>query len=71
MPRNAKTKISTIRNNEFVQLTPDEQKQVDSMDKIQARRDIAKATRGLTHKGRPLPDHLRKAIEEADKRRTP
>jgi hypothetical protein len=68
MPQKSKGRISIIREGEFIELAPDEQKQVDSIDKAQASRDRRKIRAKLTHKGRPLPEHLRSQIEELDRK---
>ena len=60
-------RISVIRQGEFVELTPDEQKTVTTIEHAEERRVAAKVKSVLTHKGRPLPEHIQKAIEKMEK----
>ena len=64
-------RISIIRNNEFQDLDEVEARTVRTLEnKEKAKVRDADAGK-LTYKGRPLPDHNQRAIDEADKRRTP
>ena len=59
-------RISVMREGgESTKLTPDEQKTINSLQREQDGKDRRKVASKLTHKGRPLPEHIQKAIEEA------
>ena len=63
-----KSRISVIRNDEFVELDDADILAIVAMENKQKRRAAAKLEGKLTYKGRPLPDHIQKAIDEADRK---
>ncbi len=75
MPKEAKPKIihqgriSVMGiDGEPAELNPDEQRTVDSLQRDVVRSDAAKLTARLTHKGRPLPEQVQRAIDEMDRK---
>jgi len=62
----AKARISIIKDNEFLELCQAELDAQSAIKREQNRRDAERLAGKLAYKGRPLPDHIQKAIDEMD-----